>query len=161
MNLNRYLKMPNAVWRDERAASYRFIARAYNALGNREQALSNLLMAAAEAPQLREPWLELAAQAYSDGDFEGVAYFSKRALSITERTKTYITEPDAWGARPYDYASLGYFYTGRPDKALEMVDAALKLDPADKRLIKNRKLIEGSIRAANNRNGSNAESEKA
>lgn len=139
--LKRHLQMPGATWRDERSASMRFIARAYSALNDRAEAESYFYRAAAEAPYLREPWIELAAHVYSSGDLEGTLYFALKALAITVRPKTYITEPAAWGALPYDYASLGYFYTGRPDPALEMIDRALEYEPHNERLIENRRLI--------------------
>lgn len=144
--LKRHLAMPTATWRDERSASMRFIARAYNALNDRAEAESFFYRAAAEAPYLREPWIELASQVYGNGDLEGTLYFALKALSIAVRPKTYITEPAAWGALPYDYASLGYFYTGRPVEALKMIDRALEYEPENERFINNKRLIEAAIR---------------
>lgn len=60
--LKRHLAMPKAVWRDERAASMRFLARACLALDRQSEALEWYLRAAAEAPYLREPWVELPRQ---------------------------------------------------------------------------------------------------
>ena len=58
--LERHLAMPSALWRDERAASMGYIAKAWERLGRRDLALGWHLRAAAEAPHLREPWLDAA-----------------------------------------------------------------------------------------------------
>ena len=52
--LKRHLKLPSAVWADERAASMRYIARAYIGKGDRAAARDWYLRAIAEAPHLRE-----------------------------------------------------------------------------------------------------------
>lgn len=65
--LKRHLAMPKAVWRDERAASMRFLARACLALDRQSEALEWYLRAAAEAPYLREPWVELGPSAVPAG----------------------------------------------------------------------------------------------
>ena len=133
--------MKSAVWRDERSASMRLIARACTALNDISEAESWLYRAAAEAPYLREPWIELAGSAYARQDFEGTLYFALKALAIETRPKTYITEPAAWGAAPYDYASLGYFYTGRKKEALIMAEKAVEKEPQNERLRANRDII--------------------
>lgn len=65
--LKRHLAMPQAVWRDERAASMRFLARACLELDRQNEALEWYLRAAAEAPYLREPWVELGPSAVPAG----------------------------------------------------------------------------------------------
>ena len=64
--LTRHLALPSAVWRDERAASMRYIARAHAQKGERDEARDWYLRAAAEAPHLREPWVDLAMLLYHD-----------------------------------------------------------------------------------------------
>ena len=83
--LKRHLAMPKAVWRDERAASMRFLARACLALGRQSEALEWYLRAAAEAPYLREPWMELAYLLYQREEWDGVLYATGQALAIRER----------------------------------------------------------------------------
>lgn len=144
--LKRHLAMETAVWRDERSASMRFISRACEALNDAAEAESWLYRAAAEAPYLREPWIELAGLMYRSGDFEGTLYFALKSLAISERPKTYITEPAAWGIAPYDYASLGYHYTQRHKNAIDMVDKALEIEPTNERLIKNREFMLNALR---------------
>lgn len=143
--LKRHLELPTATWADERAASMRFIARAYKALGEAEEAEKWLLRAAAEAPHLREAWVELAMMMYHRRDWDGTAYFALRAIRIAERPKTYICEASAWGSLPYDLASLALFETGRTRLAAEMIDAAIERAPNDERLANNRRLMYAAL----------------
>lgn len=137
-----HLSMPGAVWRDERSASMRYIARACLQLGQREQALSWHLRAVAEAPYLREPHLALAMQLYEQGEWEGVAYFTGRALGITQRPRTYISEAESWGSLPHDLRSLALYHTGHPEQALEEAKKARAIEPGLERLEKNVEILE-------------------
>ena len=69
--------------------------------------------------------MELAWLLYQQKDWEGVIYLTGRALRITDRARTYITENSAWGSLPYDLRSLGYYYTGQFEKAAEAAEEAL------------------------------------
>lgn len=145
--LTHHLSMPEAVWKDERCASMRFIARAYNAKGDRQSAKCWYYKAVAEAPYLREPHVELALILYDDENWYGVLYFINQALQISERPKTYINDASAWGSQPYDLASLGYYYTGDYDNALKAVEKAIELSPRDTRLADNKKIIINKLNA--------------
>lgn len=140
--LTQHLTMPSATWADERAASMRFIAQSYEHKGQPEEALRWYLRAAAEAPHLREPLVELALLLYTQEEWDGVLYFTQKALAIVERPRTYICEARAWGALPYDLRCQAYYHTGRPQLALEAARAALALEPQDERLQGNVKLLE-------------------
>lgn len=87
----------------------------------------------------------LARCGYEQKDWELTAWAAERCLRIKERSKTYVSEADAWGAEPYDFLSLGLFYTGRPRQALEAVEQALALAPWNDRLKKNRDLIAAAL----------------
>ncbi len=139
--LKHHLSMPSAVWKDERAASMRYIAGALAAKGEWQEARDWYLRAVAEAPYLREPYLDLAILLYEDRQWEGVLYFTGCALQITERPRTYISEAGAWGSRPYDLQAVAYFYTGRYEQALEAIKKALCLEPDNERLRNNEQLI--------------------
>ena len=88
--LKRHLTMPSATWRDERAASMRYIAKSYLNKGERAQARDWYLRAIAEAPHLREPYMDLALALYEQGEWDGVLYFTGCALAITYRPRSYI-----------------------------------------------------------------------
>ena len=135
--LKRHLAMPSARWRDERCASMRYIARACAAKGDLAAAESWLFRACGEAPHLREPFMELAWLLYEQKDWEGVAYWTGRALKIKDRARTYITENTAWGSQPWDLRSLSLYYTGQYEKAKAAAEEALKISPDNERLKEN------------------------
>lgn len=144
--LKTHLLLPSATWADERCASMRLIARAYSGKNDPKQVEAWLLRAVAEAPYLREPWMDLAIQYYRAKQWEGLIWAVTRLLTIQEKTQSYICEPEAWSEQPYDLLSLGYYYTGQYKKALTAVDTALSMAPNDGRLQENRQFI---LQAAN------------
>ena len=146
--LTQHLSLPSAVWRDERAASMRYIARAHARKGERDEARDWYLRAAAEAPHLREPWTDLAMLLYEDQEWEGVLYATACALKIRERPRTYICEAEAWGSLPHDLRCQAYYHTGRLPQALEEARLALAAAPSDPRLAGNAALLEKMAGAA-------------
>ena len=140
--LTRHLALPKAVWRDERAASMRYIARAHARKGERDEARDWYLRAAAEAPHLREPWTDLAMLLYEDQEWDGVLYATACALKIRERPRTYICEAEAWGSLPHDLRCQAYYHTGRLPQALEEARLALAAAPSAPRLAGNAALLE-------------------
>lgn len=145
--LKHHLSMPKAQWKDERCASMRYIAKSYLQKGNREEAKAWYYKSIAEAPYLREPYMDFANMMYEEKDWYGVLYFAQRALKIKERPRTYICEAGAWGSSPYDLLSLGYYFTGDYEKALESVNKALDFSPSDERLLSNKKIMETAVKA--------------
>ena len=119
----------------------RFLARCCQAMGQEGEAESWLWRAVGEAPHLREPWVELAALLYRKDDLEGTAYCAGRALAITQRPRTYITEGSAWGSQPADLRALGLYYTGRKEEALTYAMQASAMEPEDQRLRENAAFI--------------------
>ena len=140
--LKRHLAMPKAVWRDERAASMRYIAKSYTQKGEGRLARDWYLRAVAEAPHLREPYMDLALLLYGQGQWEGVLYFTGCALEIRERPRTYICEAAPWGSLPHDLRSIALYRTGRKAEALEEARLALSLEPENERLRGNVALLE-------------------
>lgn len=139
--LSAHLAMPTALWRDERAASMRYIAKAHWAKGEPDQARDWYLRAITEAPHLREPYTDLALMLYQQEEWEGVLYFTACALSITARPRSYICEAAAWGSLPHDLRSVAFYHTGAYGEALVEIKKALELEPENRRLQENLKLI--------------------
>jgi tetratricopeptide (TPR) repeat protein len=129
--LRRHLSLPSAVWLPERAQSMRFLARV-----EPENAESWLLKAAAEAPEHREAWVDLAEHYYNHFEWPGCLYASEKALAITEKPLIYFCEADAWGAKPYDLAALACFNMGIFAQAVEYGQKAVDLQD-DERLVLN------------------------
>jgi len=140
--LEKHLQMPNAVWCDERCASMRFIARAWQAKGNDGEAFKWLLRAVAEAPHLREPYIEAANLMYRLQNRNGVIFFCEEALKIKEKNLSYVCEPFAWGSRPYDLLAISYYQAGNYESALEFAEKAYEKEPDNTRLKENVTLIE-------------------
>lgn len=140
--LKRHLAMPSALWKDERCASMRYIARCYAACGARSECETWLLRAAAEAPWLREPWMDYARHCYDMGDWPALLFACGRALSITEKPRSYITDPDAWGELPYDLLSIANFRLDRPKEALKNARMAEQKAPESERIRRNRSILE-------------------
>ena len=135
--LKRHLSLPAARWPEERCASMRYLARALLRQGKGGEAEQWLYRAIGEAPYLREPWLEAAELARIRSDWPACLHFAEAALQITERSRSYITEGENWGARPYDLSALAAYYLGLYDLALRRGEAALALSPDDPRLAEN------------------------
>ncbi len=135
--LEHHLSMPTATWADERAASMRYIGQAFLQKREENTARDWFFRAIAQAPHLREPWMEMAQLLYQQKNWEGVLYFTGQALTIASRPETYICEADAWGPLPHDLRCQAYFHTGRSFQALEEAQKALALSPTDARLAGN------------------------
>ncbi len=140
--LTRHLTMPDALWPEERAASMRFLARAYAEKGEYASAHSWYLRAIAQAPGLREAYVELAQLLYKQKRWDGVLYFTSCALAIKERPSSYICEADAWGSLPHELRCCAFFHTGRSSQALQEAKAALRCAPSDPRLRENVRRLE-------------------
>ncbi len=140
--LKGHLALPTATWRDERAASMRYIAKAYWNKGEKAQARDWYLRAITEAPYLREPYMDLAFMLYLQGEWEGVLYFTACALAITQRPKSYICEASAWGSLPHDLRSMAFYRMGAYAQAVEEVRKALAIEPGNERLRKNLEFME-------------------
>ncbi|MCI8297736.1 MAG: glycosyltransferase [Lachnospiraceae bacterium] len=139
--LEHHLSMPKATWKDERAASMRYIAKAWAMKGERQKARDWYLQAIIQAPYLREAYMDLAWLLYEEESWEGVLYFTDCALSIRQRPRTYICEATAWGSLPYDLRAMALYHTGRKAEALEEAQKALAMEPEDERLQGNVKAL--------------------
>ncbi len=135
--LERHVTMPGSIWRPERAASHRLMARCHAALGRPDEALAALRSSAAEAPELREPWVALAQGLHDRRLWQECFEAATRALAITERSADYFIEQWAWGSRAEDLASVAAWWLGRTDDALEHARRAAAADPDDERLREN------------------------
>lgn len=139
--LCRHLEMPSAVWDEERSASMRFIARAYQGQNNNSEARRWLYRAIAECPHTREAWTEMARHGYRNNNWTLVLWAVEKGLAITARTNSYLADPASWGYTLPDYGAIAGYRLGLYDLALTYADAACLASPGDKRLEQNRQLI--------------------
>ena len=140
--LTQYLKMPSAVWEEERSAAMRFIASCYEARGSLAEARGWMFRAAAECPAVREPYLQMAKSGYLKSDWPLVFFAVTRALGVTRKSGSYLTEPAAWGYSLYDYGAIAAYRLGMYAQAMEYARKALSLAPDNERLQSNLKLIQ-------------------
>lgn len=143
--LIKHLNLKRATWKDERAASMRFIARSYIALERFEEARMWLDKAIEEAPYLRDAYIERALLENRFQNWKLIEEYCWKALEIKTHQKSYINEPFSWNHTVYDLLSLSYYYQGNYEKALECINQAIELCPNDERLLNNKKLIEAQI----------------
>lgn len=129
---NRHLSLPSAVWKPERAASYRYLAKCFP-----EKAAEYLHQAVAEAPGRREAAVELASHYYSEQNWEKCMEFSFMAISIAEKPLDYLCEEFAWGPLPWDLAALAAYNLGSKEEAVQYGTKAVELAPADQRIARN------------------------
>jgi glycosyltransferase involved in cell wall biosynthesis len=128
----RHLELPRAVWRPERAASMRYLAKCEPA--NKEEWL---IKAHIESPERREALVELAQHFYSTESWASCLHFAEKALSIKTKPLDYLCEDFAWGYLPHDLAAIASYWEGYPHKAKEYGQEALNLNPEEPRLEKN------------------------
>ncbi len=144
--LKRHLNLKSATWKDERAASMRFIARSYKAKKDFKNAKYWYKKAIKEAPYLRDAYVERALLAYEEDNYKSIIKYCLQALRIKEHQKVYINETFSWDNTIYDLLSIAYYYQKNYLLALYFVEIALKMKPDDQRLINNKLLIEQKIK---------------
>lgn len=139
--LHKHLACPNALWKDERCASMRFMGRAYQAKGYKEEALFWFLKAIEEAPYLREGYVEAGSFYVLEENYKDAYSILKEAEKIKEKSKSYINEEFAWNDAFYDLLSLAAFYTGHYKEAVEYLEKAIEINPKNTRYQENLSLV--------------------
>lgn len=133
--LNKYLEMPEATWQNERCYAMRLLGKCYEELGqNGEEWLKK---ACAEAPQTREPWVELAMVYYRKAKWHDCYETVLNALKIKDKTLVYTMDPSVWGAKPHDLCAIAAYQLGLKDIAVEQGKLALAFEPNNERLKNN------------------------
>lgn len=137
VELERYLALPKATWREERAAALRHIAECHQALGRLAEAQRAALRGVVEWTTTREPWMVVARVSHLLQDWPTCHWAATKTLAITQPSLSFGTDAASWGAEPHDLAALSSYYLGYYEAAYKQGEEALKLSPADARLQKN------------------------
>jgi tetratricopeptide (TPR) repeat protein len=137
----RYLALPTAHWKAERAAAYRYLSKV-----DPKKAERHLIAASIEAPEHRESWVELAQHYYQKSNWKYCYNAAKKALEIKEKPLAYLNEAWAWGALPHDLAALAAFHIGEFKEAVELGKEALAFEPQNERLISNLAFYEQAVK---------------
>lgn len=130
--LRRYLELPTAKWPAERAAAWRWLAKA-----EPSNTYQHLLDAIREDPGRRESLVDMALYHYHQQDWKECLGAVIKALDITEKPLDYLCEEFAWGCLPYDLGALSHYYLGHKKEAIAWGEKALELNPDDDRLQRN------------------------
>lgn len=128
----RHLSLPRATWAPERAASMRYLAKIEH-----DKAVEWLEKAINQSPGRREPLVELAMHHYGHGNWQPCYDNATEALKVKEKPLDYLCEDFAWGALPWDLASIAAFRLGKVSEAIEYGEKASELDPENQRLKNN------------------------
>lgn len=143
--LTQYLTLKTATWNEERCAAMRWIAKSYAALKNTVQAYEWYYKAIAEAPHMREPFVEFAKLCYQQSDWPMAYFLTKSALKITRKSPTYVNMGYAWDETPDDLCAIAAYRMNLLDEALVHAETALIFNPEDKRLQNNLKSIKNAL----------------
>lgn len=135
----RYLGLPRATWPNERCYAMRVIGRCYSELGDIGSSLTWMRKAAAEAPDTREPWYELALACYRTQRWAECFGAAITCLAITHKELVYTVDPKVWGADPHDLAAVSAWNLKLYELALYHGQKAVELEPGDIRLRQNLK----------------------
>lgn len=150
--LKYHLNMPEATWKDERCASMRYIAKSYASKGDFNEAFSWFYRAIAEAPYLREPYVEMATLACQQGQWLKTYYLVEEALKITRRSGTYLDIETSWGYTLYDLGAISCFYLNFIDQSFHFIQEALIKAPNDPHLLSNLKFIQTAYNSLHSTN---------
>jgi glycosyltransferase involved in cell wall biosynthesis len=133
--LENYLKRPDATYKYDRCYAMRLLGQCYSELGL--DGLPWYRKACIEAPDTREPWIDLAKASYERSDWNECFYAAMSGLKILHKLEIYTTSAASWDYRLNDFAALSAYNLGLKEIAIEQGDLALKLDPENDRLKKN------------------------
>ena len=139
--LTHYLKLPSANWPEERCAAMRLIAKCYSQKKDAVNAAAWFYKAIGELPSMREPYVECAQHAYHTGNWPMTYYMCEAALSIKEKSTTYVNTGYAWDHTPHDLCAIACYRLGMYERALQHAKDALAFYPDDSRLKGNLELI--------------------
>jgi glycosyltransferase involved in cell wall biosynthesis len=135
--LNKYLDMPEATWQNERCYAMRLLGQSYVELGNNDEALKWFRRATAEAPNTREPWVDLSLATYRRQMWHESLSAAMTALEIKDKALVYTMDPSVWGAKPYDLAAIAAWRLDMKDMARDLCKKAIELEPTNARLLSN------------------------
>lgn len=138
--LQHYLKLEER-FPQERCAAMRDIAKCYLNKSDYYNAYKYYIMAIAQCPYMREPYVELALAAYYNKDYPTVFFMAEQAQKITQKSKTYINQSYAWDCTLPDIAAIACFELKLYDRAYHYAKLAYELNPNDPRIQKNYQLI--------------------
>lgn len=141
-----FLLLPTATWNEERCAAMRWIAKSCLMLGRIKEAYGWYYRAIAEAPHMRDPYVEFARMCYGLKDWPMTLFLAEEALKIREKSPTYVNMGYAWDHTPDDLCTIAAFHMNLMEKSLKHAKNALCYTPDNQRLKNNLRIIEEAVR---------------
>ena len=130
---HRFLEQPK-IWIAEKAAAYRYLAKAIANQGDADKALGMHYKAIECMPGDRDCWLDLAWYYHAKHRWPQAYGAVMQCVSITRRPEHYLATDDAWGYKPWELASLCATKMGMPQTAKEHLQMAIRIAPYVKHL---------------------------
>lgn len=137
--LERYLKIPSARWHVERSEALIYLHRM-----NPDKSWLYLSQATYEAPSRREVWVEIAQDAYNRQDWINCLWAALNGISKSVVQGSYLDRPETWGPQLHDFGSIAAFNLGWVEKAADLCQIAIGLNPTDQRLKNNLQLMQNN-----------------
>ncbi len=141
-----YLAMPGSQWNEERCAAMRWIAKSCRMMGRIEEAFSWYFKAIAEAPHMREPYVEFSKMCYELHNWPMTYYLACEALKIQEKSKTFVNMGYSWDYTLDDLCAIAAYQMEMKEQSLKHAEQALAYDPSDQRLQNNLRIIQLSLK---------------
>lgn len=141
--LHRHLALPRALWKAERAASMRYIAKCHESLGEALLAHQWYVQATLEEPSSREALIDAARFVLNQKSFYAALGYCQQALALPSFTGDYMAERYARAEGAYDIMAVAYWHTGQSVLAIDCAERALAFNPHDARLRDNLKMMQG------------------
>jgi glycosyltransferase involved in cell wall biosynthesis len=139
--LKKYLALPSAVWKPERSAAMRYMAKCVGG----QQREHWLKKAAEECPNRREPLVDLALYYFDNYRWKDCLNHAKLAIRIREKPLEYLCEDFAWGSIPLDLIAVSSYHLKDYEQALLFGKKAVKVNPENQRLKDNLELYKEAI----------------
>lgn len=133
MELERYLTLPSAKWKEERAAAARHISDCLTKLGRTAEAQAAAQRGVREWDGTSEPWVGLARTAWRAGDHATCRAAAERALAL-QTSLAFAAEAALWELEAHDNLALCAYYLGDRETALRHGTRAVELAPDIQRL---------------------------
>jgi glycosyltransferase involved in cell wall biosynthesis len=134
--MGKYLELPTSIWKSERSEALLCLAKMDTA-----NAWTYLIKATLEAPTRREVWNDVAQHCYNKQDWINLIWAALSGLTNSRMEGSYLDRKDAWNSQLADLGSIAAYYLGWKDKAIELIDIALSIDPDNERIKKNKALM--------------------
>ena len=135
--LHKHLKLKRATWKDERCASMRYIAFSYLNKNYIEEAIMWYKKAINEAPYLREPKYDLGYLYFQIEDYKNSRKYLKKALTIKDKSYTYINEQNAWNETIYDLLAISCYKLRKYKEAYTYAKKAIGINNKNDRINNN------------------------